>query len=311
LHFALDSIINYQIMFILKNSLVLLFLSYIPIYGLTHEQLNLWPSDAPGDVKGEIGEEEYRYPKPESNDVLRIANVSHPSITVYQASASKLTGTAVIVCPGGGYNILAYEHEGTQVCEWLNELGVTAILLKYRVPRRKNRLPHEAPLQDAQRALGIVRMNAEKWSIAPDRLGILGFSAGGNLAMMTMASFTERNYKKVDLADDFSCRPDFGMLIYPAYLVDRKKRDELFPAISITKESPPCFFVHTGDDQVPAEGSVLAYLALEKAGVSGNELHVYPYGGHGYGMRKLINPVSDWPNRAASWMKVMGLLKLK
>ena len=224
---------------------------------------------------------------------MRISNVSEPTISVYMPTKAKSNGTAVIVCPGGGYNILAYQHEGIEVCNWLNDLGVTGILLKYRVPRRKDRLPHEAPLQDLQRAYGIVRQNARNWKIHPERIGVLGFSAGGNLAIMGLTSFHERSYKQLDEADKFSCRPDFGILIYPAYLVDREKRTTLFSEIKITSETPPCFFVHTGDDRVPAEGSVLAYLALEKAGVNGNELHVYPFGGHGYGMRKTDKPVSN------------------
>ena len=275
------------------------------------EIFQLWPTAVPGEIKGEVGEEEYRKPKPGSNDVLRIANVSEPTISLFKPTDSKSMGTTVIVCPGGGYNILAYEHEGTQVCEWLNDLGVTAVLLKYRVPRRKNRPPHEAPLQDLQRAIGLVRENAKSWKIDPEKVGVLGFSAGGNLVMMGLTSFDERSYAQVDKADKFSCRPDFGILIYPAYLVDRKKRNELLPEIQITSNTPPCFFAHTGDDHVPGEGSVLAYLALEKAGVKGNELHVFPFGGHGYGMRKTNNPVSQWPSHAAKWMESMKLVELK
>jgi acetyl esterase/lipase len=213
-----------------------------------------------------------------------------------------------LVCPGGGYGILAYEHEGTDVCKWLNKLGITGILLKYRVPRRKDRAKHEAPLQDSQRALGLVRKHAKDWGINPSKLGILGFSAGGHLSVMTLTSFQSRTYPRMDDADDLSCRPDFGILVYPAYLVDRTSRDALFPEVVINKETPPCFFVHTGDDHVPAEGSALAYLALEKAGVVGNELHLYPFGGHGYGMRKTDRAVSDWPDRAASWMRATGWL---
>lgn len=129
--------------------------------------------------------------------------------------------------------------------------------------------------------------------------------------MMGVTSFDERNYAQVDKADKFSCRPDFGILIYPAYLVDRKKRNELLPEIQINSNTPPCFFAHTGDDHVPGEGSVLAYLALEKAGVKGNELHIFPFGGHGYGMRKTNNPVSQWPSHAAKWMESMKLIELK
>ena len=283
----------------------------LPLLFVHGNSIKLWPAIAPGEVEGAIGPEEFRQPKPDSKDVLRIANVSTPMLTLYRADPAKSSGSAVVVCPGGGYNILAYEHEGTQVCEWLNELGISAVLLKYRVPRRKSRLPYEAPLQDIQRTFGLVRQNANQWNIDPAKVGVLGFSAGGNLALMSLTSFKKRGYSPIDAADKLSCRPDFGILIYPAYLVDRKKRDTLSPEIQITSETPPCFFVHTGDDHVPAEGSVLAYLALEKAGVEGNELHVYPFGGHGYGMRKLGTPVSQWPTRAASWMKSMGWLDFK
>ena len=267
------------------------------------EQIVLWPKQAPGFKKGEIGPESKSQPKPGQSQVIRIQNVTQPMITIYPATPNHATGATVIVCPGGGYNILAYEHEGTEVCEWLNKLGITGVLLKYRVPRRANRPKHEAPLQDVQRAMGILRKNARKWDIDPKRIGILGFSAGGNLAMMALTSHQKRSYAHIDEADNFSCRPDFGILIYPAYLVDRVKRDLLFPEVQITQNTPPCFFAHTGDDHVPAEGSVLAYLELEKAGVQGNELHVFPFGGHGYGMRVSQNPVSQWPARAESWMR--------
>ena len=269
------------------------------------ETLFLWPDQAPGDVAGEVGPE-----KAETRGgILRISNVSKPSLTVFPANPKNANGTGVLVCPGGGYSILAYEHEGSAICEWLNSLGITGFLLKYRVPRRKNRAKHEAPLQDAQRAMGMIRKNAVEWKVDPDRLGVLGFSAGGNLAVMTLTSFRSRSYPKVDTADELSCRPNFGILIYPAYLVDRQKRDKLFPEIKISKDTPPCFFAHTGDDGVPAEGSVLMYLQLEKLGVTGNELHVYPFGGHGYGMRPSDHPVATWPARAGAWMKAMGWLK--
>lgn len=265
----------------------------------------LWPVNVPGEVSGDVGKEKGET----SGGILRVSNVSKPSFTVFPANPKNANGTAVLVCPGGGYNILAYEHEGSGICEWLNSLGVTGFLLKYRVPRRKGRLKHEAPLQDAQRAMGMIRKNAKKWKVDANRIGVLGFSAGGNLSVMTLTSYKSRSYRKVDDADEWSCRPDFGILIYPAYLVDRKKRDKLFPEIKISKDTPPCFFAHTGDDGVPAEGSVLMYLELERAGVVGNELHIYPFGGHGYGMRPSDHEVSNWPLRAGEWMEAMGWLK--
>ncbi len=264
----------------------------------------LWPKKVPGEVPGEVSEEKGI----RTGGILRVSNVTKPSLTVFHADPEKSNGTGILVCPGGGYNILAYEHEGSEICKWLNSIGVTGFLLKYRVPRRKNRPKHEAPMQDSQRALGLIRQNASKWRVDPNRVGILGFSAGGNLGLMTLVSHQSRSYETVDSADEFSCRPDFGILIYPAYLVDRVKRNALFPEIKINKDTPPCFFAHTGDDHVPAEGSVLAYLELEKSGVEGNELHVFPYGGHGYGMRPSKQPIAKWPARASEWMNSMGWL---
>jgi len=288
------------------------FMVFIILFGLSlmadpSREIFLWPSGAPGEKKDEVPPETIIAPKNKS-DVQRISNVSQPSIKVFFAPEKIANGTTVLVCPGGGYNILAFEHEGVDVCKWLNSIGVTAVLLKYRVPRRKGRLKHDAPLQDAQRAMGIIRKNSNDWNINPAKIGILGFSAGGNLAVMTATTFDSRSYTKVDSSDDFSCRPDFAILIYPAYLVDRKERNSLFPEIKVTADSPPCFFAHTGDDHVPAEGSILLYLALKKAGVTGNELHVYPFGGHGYGMRESSNQVSGWPTRAKDWMNAMGWL---
>jgi acetyl esterase/lipase len=264
----------------------------------------LWPGLSPGDIAGEVGEE-----KVEIKGVKRVSNVSEPTIIYYLSDSAKATGTTVLVCPGGAYNILAIEHEGEDVCKWLNEIGVHAVLLKYRVPRRKNREPHAAPLQDAQRAIGLIRQAGKTWDVPLTKLGILGFSAGGNLAVMTATSFNQRTYEKVDGADDLSCRPDFAMPIYPAYLLDEKNKDKLAPHIQITKDCPPFFFAHTGDDHILAEGSIQIFLELEKLGVKGNELHVYPFGGHGYGMRKTSHPVSKWPDRAADWMRALKLIQ--
>ncbi len=270
--------------------------------------LNLWPGDAPGEVKGEVGEEAPKPNRPGSKKIIRLGNVSKPTIALFPAPKDKATGAAVLVCPGGGYGILAYDLEGTEVCQWLNSIGVTGVLLKYRVPRRKNREKHEAPLQDSQRALGIVRANAKEWGNDPKRLGILGFSAGGHLAATTLTNYAKRTYDRLDASDDFSCRPDFGVLIYPAYLVDNATKTKLEPEIKVTKDTPPCFFAHAGDDRIPAEGSVQMYLALRRAGVKGSELHLYPKGGHGYGLRPSEHPVVTWPARAGSWMKAIGLL---
>ncbi len=273
------------------------------------ETIALWPGDVPDEVKGEVGEEAPKPNRPGSKKIIRLGNVSKPTIALFPAPKDKATGAAVVVCPGGGYSILAYDLEGTEVCEWLNSIGVTGILLKYRVPRRKNREKHAAPLQDAQRAMGIVRSKAKAWGIDPKRIGILGFSAGGHLAASTLTNHDTRTYGLVDDVDDFSSRPDFGILIYPAYLVDNETKSKLQPEIHVTKATAPCFFAHAGDDRIPAEGSVQMYLALRRAGVKGNELHIYPKGGHGYGLRSSEHPVVTWPARAGDWMKAMGWLK--
>ncbi|MEK9772296.1 MAG: alpha/beta hydrolase [Opitutae bacterium] len=284
-----------------------LFLSLSLAFSLglnAQKEESLWSDMPPGDIDGEVGEE-----KVEVRGVKRVSNVTEPTITYYLSDSPQATGTTVLVCPGGAYNILAIEHEGGDVCQWLNEIGVHAVLLKYRVPRRKNREPHAAPLQDAQRAMGLVRQAGENWEVPLTKLGVLGFSAGGNLAVMTATSFQQRTYKKVDSADELSCRPDFAMPIYPAYLLDEKNQKRLAPHINITKDCPPFFFAHTGDDHIPAEGSVLTYLSLEKAGVVGNELHIYSFGGHGYGLRPSKHSVSQWPKRAQSWLASLGLIK--
>jgi len=281
----------------MKKPFLLSILSVLSVGLYAQKVENLWPGDAPGEVPGEVGEETV-----EVKGVKRVSNVTKPTITYYLSDSAKARGTTIIVCPGGAYQILAIEHEGEDVCKWLNSLGIHAALLKYRVPRRKNREPHAAPLQDAQRAMGLVRQAGKSWDVPLTELGILGFSAGGNLAVMTATSFNHRTYDKVDPADNLSCRPDFAMLIYPAYLLDQKNTEKLVPHIQITKDCPPFFFAHTGDDHILAEGSIQIFLELEKFGVKGNELHVYPFGGHGYGMRKSTHPVSKWPDRAAEWL---------
>lgn len=267
--------------------------------------LDVWPGDAPGE-KGDIEPEGLGRATPE-RPVIRLANVSKPTLAVFKPAPEKDTGAAVLVCPGGGYNILAYDLEGTEVAEWLNSIGVTGIVLKYRVPRREDREKHDAPLQDAQRALSLVRSKAAQWKIDPERLGILGFSAGGHLSAATATNFDRRNYEAIDDIDKLSCRPDFTVLVYPAYLL-KDKSDELAPEIRVSENTPPIFFAHAGDDRISPENSIQMYLALKKAGVLG-ELHVYSSGGHGFGLRPTEHPCCTWPDRCAAWMKKQGLLE--
>lgn len=266
--------------------------------------LLLWPDGAPGEP--EATSEETDATKPDDNLVagkplIRLTNVTNPTITVYHASEDQATGAAVVVCPGGGYHILALDLEGTEVADWLNGLGITAVVLKYRVPEREGVPRHERPLQDAQRAMKLVRSRAVEWNIDPQRVGVLGFSAGGHLAA-TLSNTDERTYERIDAADTLSSRPDFTVLVYPAYLTASEEGPELAPEVTVTENTPPTLLVQTEDDNVPIENSLFYYLALKKVGVPA-EMHLYATGGHGYGLRKVDSPVHTWPERAARWLQ--------
>lgn len=268
--------------------------------------VKLWPGQAPGETKA-LPAEAYLEAKKGQLDVKRLGNVSDPTITIYPLPKGKANGSAVIVAPGGGYNILAIEHEGTQVCEWLNSLGVTAVLLKYRVPKREKQVPENlAMLQDAQRAITLVRSRHQELGLDPKRIGMLGFSAGGHLTACT-ALMKKRAYDVVDRSDEVNSHlPNFAILVYPAYLTDRA--GVLRPEFDVGKGSPPMFFAHSSNDNVSSENSIALYRSLKKAGVP-SELHLYAAGGHGYGMRRTEHPCATWPDRAAEWMKSRGLFE--
>lgn len=273
-------------------------------------ELPLWPGMAPGD-KGDLGPERDQTKATDNlvagKKLIRLGDVSKPSIAVYQPPADKKTGTAVIVCPGGGYQILAMDLEGTEVCEWLNSIGVTGVLLKYRVPKRPGLEKHTAALQDARRAIGLVRRHAADWGIETNRIGILGFSAGGHLAALASNQYDSRTYPTVDDADALSCRPDFNVLIYPAYLTLKDQGDRIAPEFNLTSNTPPTFIAMAEDDPIRAETALFYAAGLRKAKVP-FELHVYPTGGHGYGLRPTKDLVTTWPQRAADWMRSRGLL---
>jgi len=297
-------------------SLVAGFLVVAPTVGWAAEAakpafgpLPLWPAAAPGEVAGEVGPERAVPSKPGQKPVLRIHNVTRPTLEVWAPPREKATGAAVVVCPGGGYHILAWDLEGTEVCRWLNSLGVAGVLLKYRVPRRKGRPKHEAPLQDAQRAVRLVRAHAKQWGIDPDRVGILGFSAGGHLAAVASTCFDRPAYEPVDEADRLPPRPDFAVLVYPAYLVtdERAEVPRLAPEVRVSRQTPPTFLVVAGDDHF-APSSLFYYRALRTAGVPA-ELHIYPRGGHGFGLRADGPPVARaWPRLCEAWMRRLGVL---
>jgi len=267
--------------------------------------VKLWPEGAP-EKQGVVIEAEKRIEPKGERDVLRVTNVSEPTLSVF--APEKPNGTAVIVCPGGGYGILAIEHEGTKVCEWLNSLGVTGILLKYRVPVRE-KTPGFEPLQDAQRAVGIVRHHAVEWGINPQRIGILGFSAGGHLAVMTALSPNDRTYRQDPALDVDDATPNFLIPIYPAYLVGAEDNYTLLPTIKVTPKSPALCVIHAHDDKgrTSAAASALLYLEYKKLGLPA-ELHIFQSGGHGFGMREGDSPVSHWPQRVGEWLGATGLL---
>jgi acetyl esterase/lipase len=267
-----------------------------------------WPGKAPGETS-HIGKEKILPDKPGQKAVKRITNVTKPILAVFRPEKQKDTGVAVLIAPGGGYSILAWDLEGEEVAAWLNSVGVTGIVLKYRVPKRPDQARHVPPLQDAQRAISLVRSKAADWGIDPKRIGMLGFSAGAHLTAATATNFDKRAYEPRDNVDKVSCRPDFIVMIYPGGIV-RKDIKELSPEIRVSNQTPPAFFAHAANDPVPVENSVLMYLALKNAKVPA-DLHVYSTGGHGFGLRKSEQPCSTWPQRCEEWMRTQGFLKAK
>jgi len=268
---------------------------------LTKPEL-LWPDGAPG--------------------ALGDADADKPSLTPYLVPEGRGTGSAIVVCPGGGYQHLALDHEGAQVAQWLNSIGVAAFVLQYRLGPRYH---HPIELGDAQRAIRTVRAKAAAYRVLPDRVGIMGFSAGGHLASTAATHFDAGNAAAADLIDRVSSRPDFAVLVYPVIsfttYTHRGSRDNLLGPdpdpklveslsneLQVTAATPPTFLFHTSTDTVvPAENSVLFYLALRKAGVPA-EMHIYERGPHGVGLAPTDEALSTWPARLADWLRVRGLL---
>jgi len=291
----------------------------LPAVGADKPQVvELWPGKIPDDV-GDLGPEKVRMSQKltrkqvEVTEPTRlITNVSKPTISIYQPAKDKDTGTAIIICPGGGYWDLFYELEGEEVAAWLNSHGITGIILKYRVPRRPDEVKSEPamrPLQDAQRAVSLVRSKAKEWGISPKRIGMVGFSAGGHLVIATATNFDKRSYEPADEIDRVSCRPDFAIAAYSGYL-KLKDKNELSPSIRIPAGTPPIFLVHGGADIIsPPEGSVLMYLALKKAGIPA-EVHIYDGAAHDFAVRKVDHPCSNWTDRCIDWLRVQGCLTI-
>lgn len=292
--------------------LILLLALTGPAIAAEQQVINLWPGKPPGETKELPPEVDTT--KPTDNLIagrrlMRIGNVSTPSLTVYPAPADKATGTSIIICPGGGHHILAWDLEGTEVAEWLNSIGVTAFVLKYRVPSRalaKEEPRWRAAVQDAQRAMSLVRSRAKEFAINPERIGIMGFSAGGETALLA-ALFEERTYEHRDAAEEVSQRPAFAGLIYAAGAVNNETKAKQ-PYVKVSTNTPPMFIAHTFDDFVSVENPLLLFRELKQAGVSA-ELHIYSEGGHGYGLRETRQPITTWHHRMADWLRVQGWLK--
>jgi acetyl esterase/lipase len=272
--------------------------------------LDLWPGKPPGEVKADGPEQDKSKPGEglvAGKPLIRLGNVTKPQLHVFLPPKEKANGTAVVICPGGGFHILAWDLEGTEVAEWLNSIGVAAIVLKYRVPTASLEPRWLTPVMDGQRALSITRTRATEWNIDPNRIGILGFSAGGHLAARCALGFAERKYPAVDDADKASCRPDFAALIYSAYAYD-DKAGQLAAGVTVPKDAPQLFFIHAYDDKISPLNSLLLAAEAKKVEVSA-EVHVYDTGGHGYGLRPQANlPVTSWPRRCEEWMQRKGWL---
>lgn len=251
--------------------------------------------------------------------VYAVRNVTRPTMTVYSPEG-KNTGVAVLVFPGGGYQDLAIDLEGTEVCDWLTSKGITCVLLKYRVPnsgmhwdeRCQCQMKPKAPtaLEDAQRTMGLVRFRAAEWHIDPHKIGVLGFSAGGHLAADISTHFAKRLYPSVDAADKESCRPDFAVALYPGHLWIDDKKFELNPDIRthITRQTPPTFLLQAEDDDVDnVNQSLVYYIALKDAGVP-VEMHLYAHGGHAFGLRRTKLPITEWPQLVETWLGTIGMI---
>jgi acetyl esterase/lipase len=275
-----------------------------------HSTLELWPHGAPGAPPNPGPETDGTTPKDHDvagRPVLRLTNVSSPTITLYSPSGIN-SGAAVVVFPGGAYRILAIDLEGTEVCAWLNSAGINCILLKYRVPNTGPYPKSSAALQDAQRAVGMVRQHAVEWQIDPHRIGVLGFSAGAHLAVALSTHYDKRLYDPLDAADQLSCRPDFAVIIYPGYLALSEQNFAPNPEIHVTGDTPPSFVLQAEDDPVHVENALVYFGELKNAKVPA-ELHIYAQGGHGYGLRPTDLPVTHWPHLVESWMRTIRMLQ--
>jgi len=278
----------------MQNLIVLIALTMLSIssYSQNQKPVYLWPDQVPGETG--IKHDPVQTPN-KDRDVIRLTDVTNPSFLVFKPSKETNNGAGVIVCPGGGYEILAINLEGYEIAEWLTKQGFTAFILQYRVPKKQ-----EGALMDAQRAIRIIRNDADTYGLKPNQLGIMGFSAGGSLSARTATLFSKKTYSPVDKADSLSCRPDFALLIYPAYL-DLGTSRSLTPELTVDQKTPPMFLFATADDTYSNSALVMT-TALRDAKVP-VEMHLLAKGGHGYGLRKGNIAGETWPKLAETWLK--------
>ncbi len=270
--------------------------------------LEVWPGAVPGETAS-IGPEKILPSTTGSVLPKQVLNVTRATLTVFKPAPGLDTGVAVIVCPGGGYRDLEMLKEGEDAARWLNSIGITGLVLKYRVPGRPGLPRHLPALQDAQRALSIVRSNAAAWGLRPDKIGIMGFSAGAHLSVMAATQFEHRAYPAIDAVDQVDCRPDFAIVIYPGGLLDEKTK-QLSSDVQVRKNTSQMFIAQAETDRVNSENSILLYLDLKRAGVSA-EMHLYAVGAHGFGLRPTPNPHGTWMIRCQEWMTGQGIWKPK
>jgi acetyl esterase/lipase len=281
-----------------------------------HTQLPIWPGVIPDaqpverpEVSGTVVDATGTKKLVGGRPWVYVARVSQPTMTVYSPLGSNI-GVAVVVFPGGGYNVLAIDLEGTEACDWLISRGITCVLLKYRLPCVKSGAYRDCrtALQDAQRTVGLVRFQAARWHIDPHKIGVLGFSAGGHLVAAVATHFEKRLYPTLDAADATSCRPDFAIALYPGHLAVPERRFALNPDIRVTSRTPPTFLLHAEDDPVdPVENSLVYHAALRKAGVP-TEMHAYVKGGHAFGLRRTSLPITGWPELVERWLGAIGMM---
>lgn len=303
---------------------IVMFLAFVSGFsGLLAAQsvtIPLWPKGVPEVIGGTgpaapISGPEHDATRPTDNliagrPVIRLGNVSQPTLALYKPSG-RSNGSAVVVFPGGGYQILAYDLEGSEVCTWLNSIGTTCVLVKYRVPisgENGGRYPEKLEdLQDAQRAIRITRQHASDWGIDPKRVGVLGFSAGGHLGMVVSIHAEQQTYKAIDTADTLSARPDFAVIIYPGYLALPPALDKLSSGVQPDTHTPPTFLLQAEDDPVHEENALVYFQALKQVKVPA-ELHIYAQGGHGYGLRPTEMPITHWPTLVETWLHTIHMI---